>query len=88
MAGMLMPMVLMLAPGQAYDAYGYYQPQGYGPPQMPAAPGGYFVAAPGPGPAQVVKALGAPGAKPGSCFRCGQPGHLAAHCPMAKGAGM
>ena len=63
-----------------YDAYGYHQPQGYGPPQMPAEPGGYFVAPSGPGPAQVVKALGAPmlsGAKAGPCFRCGQPGHLA-----------
>ncbi|CAL5226896.1 g9769 [Coccomyxa viridis] len=54
-------LAIKMAEKEGHDAYGYYQPQGYGPPQMPAAPGGYFVAAPGPGPAQVVKALGAPG---------------------------
>ena len=39
---------------QGSDAFGYASVQGYGPPQMPAAPHfspGYFMAPPGPGPA-------------------------------------
>jgi len=73
------------APWQGSDPYMYAHAHGYGHPQMPAAPG-FFMPPPGPGPAQVVKALGPPmqqlGAKASRvCFACGNSGHYAAECP-------
>jgi hypothetical protein len=52
---------------QGSDALGYAPSQVYGPPQRSAAPHlspGYFMAPPGPMPAQVVTAMGAPGQAP------------------------
>ena len=73
---------------QGSDAFGYAPPQGFGPPQMPAAPHfspGYFMAPPGPGPAQVVKAMGAPAQAPavrGKCFCCHEFHDFQAQCPL------
>ena len=77
---------------QSNDAYmhnhpqGYAHSHGYGHPLVPAAPE-FFVLPPGPGPAQLVKGLGAAmhssaskGSRQG--YTCGQYGHFAHECPL------
>lgn len=71
------------------DAYMYPHSHGYGPSQVQAAPG-FFMPPPGPGPAQMVKALGPPMQQPGTkaskqCFNCQQYGHYASECTMGRG---
>ena len=51
---------------------------------------GFFMPPPGPGPAQMVKALGPPMQQPGTkaskqCFNCQQYGHYASECTMGRG---
>ena len=76
MVGMAVVVALLVAgmaqaPGQAEAGKALMPvgmlPLGFGPPQMPAASHvcpEYIMAPPGPGPAQVVKAMGAPGQAP------------------------
>jgi len=85
--GKVMAMVLMVAAGQALMPTCI--PTLYGPSQVPAGPG-FFMPPHGPGPAQIVKALGPPMQQPGAkaskqCFNCQQYGHYASYCTMSRG---